>query len=124
MLVPDSPIRVLLADDEPDIRLLVRSLLEADGRFDVVAEAGDGRAAIDLTVAEHPDAVVLDLRMPEMDGFEALPRVREAWPDTKILVLSAYDEADRVRDLGGDEFLQKLRVVDAPDVLAGLVADC
>src|SRR4051794_21239523 len=73
-------VRVLLVDDLPDIRLVMRLLLEADGRIEVVGEATDGAQAVELTKELHPDAVILDLRMPGMDGVQALPLIRDAEP--------------------------------------------
>lgn len=96
-------VRVLLADDLPDIRLVMRLLLEADGRVEVVGEATDGAEAVALTKELHPDAVVLDLRMPGMDGVEALPLIRDAAPGVVVVALSALPVGpmtDRAVDLG------------------------
>jgi CheY-like chemotaxis protein len=96
-------VRVLLADDLPDIRLVMRLLLEADGRVEVVGEATDGAQAVELTRELHPDAVVLDLRMPGMDGVEALPLIRDAAPGVVVVALSALPVGpmtDRAIDLG------------------------
>src|SRR5205814_8582181 len=78
-------VRVLLVDDLPDIRLVMRLLLEADGRAEVVGEAADGAEAIRLAAELHPDAIVLDLRMPGMDGVSALPLIRDAAPGTVVV---------------------------------------
>ena|SRR5947209_19168813 len=96
-------VRVLLADDLSDIRLVMRLLLEADGRVEVVGEATDGAEAVELTRQLRPDAVVLDLRMPGMDGVEALPLIRAASPATVVVALSALPigpTTDRAVDLG------------------------
>jgi CheY-like chemotaxis protein len=96
-------VRVLLVDDLPDIRLVMRLLLEADGRVEVVGEAADGAEAVRLTGELHPDAVVLDLRMPGMDGVAALPLIRGAAPGTVVVALSALPVGpmtDRAVDLG------------------------
>src|SRR5436305_11671983 len=84
-----SKVRVLLVDDLPDIRLVMRLLLEADGRAEVVGEASDGAEAVRLAGELRPDAVVLDLRMPGMDGVSALPRIRDAAPASVVVALSA-----------------------------------
>ncbi len=100
---PAPKVRVLLADDLPDIRLVMRLLLEADGRVEVVGEAIDGAQAVELTKELHPDAVVLDLRMPGMDGVEALPLIRDAAPGIVVIALSALPVGpmtDRAVDLG------------------------
>jgi DNA-binding NarL/FixJ family response regulator len=96
-------VRVLLADDLPDIRLVMRLLLEADGRVEVVGEARDGAEAVELTSELRPDAVVLDLRMPGMDGVQALPLIRDAAPGVVVVALSALPVGpmtDKAIDLG------------------------
>lgn len=80
--------RVLVADDQADHRAIVRRILERSGRFRVTAEAGDGRAAVELAERERPDLVLLDLTMPKMTGLEALPRILSTSPGTKVVVLS------------------------------------
>jgi CheY-like chemotaxis protein len=92
-----------LVDDLPDIRLVMRLLLEADGRAEVVGEAADGVEAVRLAGDLHPDAVVLDLRMPGMDGVSALPLIRDAAPGAVVVALSALPVGpmtDRAVDLG------------------------
>ena len=105
-----APIRVLLVDDATEMRTLVAMSLRLNGAFDVVAEAGNGRDAIDLAAAERPDVVLLDLSMPEMDGLEALPRILEAAPDTAVVVFSAFDElhlSTKARHLGAADYVEK-----------------
>ena len=104
--------RVLLVDDHPDIRLLVRIGLEADGRFEVAGEATDGQEAVDAVGCDRgcPDAVLLDLAMPVMDGMEALPLILERCPRTRVVVFSANDEPANRREaarLGAAGFLPK-----------------
>src|SRR3954466_16301544 len=82
-------VRVLLVDDLSDIRLVMRLLLEADGRAEVVGEAADGAEAVRLTPRLRPDAVVLDLRMPGVVGISALPLIRNVFPGTVVVALSA-----------------------------------
>ncbi len=86
----NGKLRVVLADDTAEYRLLLRVILEQDGRFEVVAEAADGAEAVRVTTAEQPDALVLDLAMPVMDGLQAIPGVRAGSPDTAIVVLSGF----------------------------------
>ena len=96
-------VRVLLVDDLPDIRLVMRLLLEADGRVEVVGEAAEGSEGVRLAGELHPDAVVLDLRMPGMDGVSALPLIRDAAPGAVVVALSALPVGpmtDRAVDLG------------------------
>ena len=105
----ETAVRVLIADDAPDIRLLLKMYL-SDSRLEVVGEATNGAEAVELVAAEKPDAVILDLAMPVMDGLEAIPLIKTRSPETKIVVLSGF-EADRMAEralrLGADTYLQK-----------------
>lgn len=88
--------RVVLVDDVPEVRRLVRTALRFRGGFEVVGEAGDGAEAVRLAVELQPDIVVLDLGLPDIAGREVLTRVRELSPSTKIVVFSgAADPRDR-----------------------------
>ncbi|RNL77822.1 response regulator [Nocardioides marmorisolisilvae] len=91
-----DPIRVVLADDHPVVLGGLRALLESLGTYDVVGEATDGEQAV-RAVAEHePDVVLMDIRMPGIDGLEATARVRAANPGTAVLVLTMFDDDDTV----------------------------
>jgi DNA-binding NarL/FixJ family response regulator len=83
-----KPIGVVIADDETDVRLLLRIQLEQAG-FAVLGEAVDGQSAIDLCREHTPDVVVLDLLMPGMNGFEAIPLLRRHHPGTAIVAYTA-----------------------------------
>lgn len=88
MLANGKAIRVVIADDEVDVRILLRVQLEGAG-FEITCEAADGRAAIECCAATHPDAVVLDLLMPGVNGFEAIPVLRREHPDVAIVAYTA-----------------------------------
>lgn len=95
---------VLLVDDVKDMRGLVRLMLERTGRLHVVGEAADGREALELAKRLQPDAVILDLNMPVMDGFEALPRILEVSPRSKVIIHSGIDDdvmGHRLTDAAG-----------------------
>ncbi len=95
-MVGMDPIRVVLADDHPVVLGGLRALLESLGTYDVVGEATDGEQAV-RAVAEHePDVVLMDIRMPGIDGLEATARVRAANPGTAVLVLTMFDDDDTV----------------------------
>src|SRR5580698_8309675 len=99
---------VMLIDDDPEIRGIVTSLLTGDG-FQV-EEAADGRMAIERVFLTKPDLILVDLRLPGLDGAEICKRVRAGRLDTPIIVISAAkDEFDRVLllELGADDFLVK-----------------
>ncbi|HKH19231.1 MAG TPA: response regulator transcription factor [Solirubrobacteraceae bacterium] len=100
--------RILVVDDEPAVRAAVDRALRLDGHE--VALAADGRAALDAVAAAPPDALVLDLLMPRVDGLEVCRRLRAAGDRTPVLVLTARDAvSDRVRglDAGADDYLVK-----------------
>ncbi|MEY2588900.1 MAG: hypothetical protein QOJ67_884 [Acidimicrobiaceae bacterium] len=84
-------IRVLLVDDQPAVRDLIRLTMLLEGCFDVIAEASNGADAIELAGTHQPDLVVLDLLMPVLDGAEALPRIAAAAPNATIVVLTAVE---------------------------------
>jgi DNA-binding NarL/FixJ family response regulator len=86
---PARRIRVVVADDTPDMRLLLRVAMERRDDVDLVGEAANGLEAIDLVAALHPDLLVLDLAMPVMDGLSALPRLADVAPETRVVILSA-----------------------------------
>jgi len=80
--------RVLIVDDEPDVRLLLRAQLETAGH-EVTGEAADGAEAIERCDDSQPDVVILDLLMPRVNGFEAIPRLRTNHPDVGIIAYTA-----------------------------------
>lgn len=83
-------LRVVLADDTTEYRLLLRLILEQDGRFEIVGEAANGVEAIRLCADESPDVIVLDLAMPVLDGLQAIPEITVQSPATAIVVLSGF----------------------------------
>src|SRR5437763_7650471 len=88
-------IRVLLADDHRLILdALQRAFEEVDG-IEIVGAARDGRQVVPLIARTNPDLVLLDMRMPEMDGLSCLDRIRKHHPSVKVVMLSAFDDADR-----------------------------
>jgi DNA-binding NarL/FixJ family response regulator len=84
-------IRVVLADDEQLLRVGFRMILDAHGGFDVMAEASDGNAAIAAAREHRPDVVVMDVRMPELDGIAATETITRECPDVRVLILTTFD---------------------------------
>lgn len=103
-------VRVVLADDSADLRLVLRIALQQDGRFDVVGEAGDGQAVVDICERLRPDLVLLDIVMPAVDGWMALAEIRERFPETKVVMVSSMEAAtvtDRALAAGAVGCVQK-----------------
>ncbi|MEV4296762.1 response regulator transcription factor [Microbispora rosea] len=95
-------IRVVLADDEPVIRVGVRAILAADPGIDVVAEAADGHELVDAVLAHRPDVAVVDIRMPGLDGLAAAAEVRRTAPGTAVLIMTSFGEDAYVARALGD----------------------
>ena len=123
-------IRVLLADDQALVRGGIRLILEAESDIEVVAEAADGDAAVTEALRCRPDLVLMDIRMPELDGIEATTRLLPRLPASRVLMLTTFDLDDYVVDAfraGASGFLLKtappaqlvaaVRTVQAGDAL-------
>lgn len=95
-------IRVLIADDEPMIRAGVRAVLATDADIEVVAEAADGHAAVELVQRHRPEVAVLDIRMPGINGIDAAAEIRNTVSTTSIIMLTTFGEDDYIlQALGG-----------------------
>ena len=90
MKATDRSIRILIADDQPIIRTMVRSTLETIPRFEICAEAADGAEAIEQAKRLKPDVVVLNVTMPVLNGFDAAREIKATLPDTAIVILSSH----------------------------------
>ena len=117
-------IRVVIADDAFDLRMVVKIALEQDGRFEVVGEASDGSEAIDAAMRHQPDIVLLDLVMPGVDGWTALKEIVARCPETRVVVVSTLDAiavAERARASGAAAYVQKsISLVSLTETLAEL----
>jgi len=104
------PFRVLLVDDHDIVRDGLRQVLQADGGFDVVGEAGNAVRAMEVALRERPDVVLLDITMPGESGLVVLQRLRSQLPDSRVLVLSVHDDAEYVMEsvrAGAHGYLRK-----------------
>ena len=102
--------RVLVVDDAANLRELLTVLLEVEDDFEVVAAVGDGAQALEKADELEPDIVLLDIAMPVMDGFAALPQLRRRLPDASIVIFSAYEQreqAEKALKYGADIYLEK-----------------
>ncbi len=89
-------LRIVLADDHAILRHALATLLDAQPDLQVIAEASDGREAIEATERVHPDVVIMDVGMPRLNGIEATRQIHARFPTTKVLILSAYGDAGSV----------------------------
>lgn len=125
-------IRVVLADDQELVRTGFRMILEGEPDIEVVGEAADGREAVDAARRLRPDLIVMDIRMPVMDGVEATRRLAEieADPSARVLVLTTFDADEHVveairagasgfllKDVAPAEFVKAIRIIASGDAL-------
>jgi DNA-binding NarL/FixJ family response regulator len=85
---------ILLVDDHEVVRLGLKSLLEHNDQFEVVAEAGTAKEAVAMVEKHHPDVVLMDIRLPGPSGIEACEEITERWPDVRVVILTSYAEDD------------------------------
>ena len=90
------PVRVALIDDQTLVREGIRGLLELSDRVEVVAEAADGTEALTLAREHQPDVILMDMRMPQMNGADATRALRDANVDTPVIILTTFDDHDQV----------------------------
>ena len=123
-------IKVLLVDDQTLIRQGIRLLLEIEPDIQVVGQAADGRAALEQVEALHPDVVLMDVRMPEMDGVAATRTLSDRHPEVKVIILTTFEDDETVfeglkagargyllKDISSEEMAQAVRKVAAGEAL-------
>lgn len=120
------PFRILVAEDDESFLDAIELLLEQDERFTVAGRARNGHDAVDLAKRVAPDAVVMDIEMPVLDGVEATRLLRAATPALPIVAVSGHDYEERVleiRQAGADDYVRKARLSDElPRALAALLS--
>jgi DNA-binding NarL/FixJ family response regulator len=125
-----APIRILIVDDQRLMREGLRTLLELESDLAIAAEAEDGQAALEQYEAAHPDVVLMDIRMPRLDGVEATRRLCQRWPEARVIILTTFDDDAYVfdglragalgyllKDVSGHELAEAVRKVAAGGAL-------
>ena len=116
-------VRILIADDHPVVRHGIAGLLSEIDGFEVVATASDGLEAVSLAAALSPDLILMDLRMPRLDGIEATARILAEQPDIRVLVLTTYETDNHILgaiEAGANGYLLKAAPQD--EIVAGIRA--
>lgn len=119
-----EPIRLLLVDDQRLMREGLRTLLELEADLEIAGEAEDGQSALDIYPELQPDVVLMDIRMPRLDGVEATRRLLQTWPNARVIILTTFDEDTLVfeglragalgyllKDVSGAELAEAVRKV-------------
>jgi len=119
-----NPIRLLIVDDQRLMREGLRTLLELESGFEIVSEAANGQEAMEAYAELKPDVVLMDIRMPGIDGVEATHRIYAQWPDARVIILTTFDDDANVfeglragavgyllKDLSGQELADAVRTV-------------
>src|ERR1700733_4462622 len=118
MSLNEQPIRTLIVDDHPVLREGLAAMLDSQPDMTLVAEAANGASAIELFSLHQPDGPIMDLRLPDMNGIEAITRIRSEFPEARIIVLTTYlgdVQAGRALKAGAQAFLLKATL--RPDLL-------
>jgi DNA-binding NarL/FixJ family response regulator len=121
-----APFRILVAEDTESFLDTIALVLENDERFAVAGRAHNGQEAVELAARVVPDAVVIDIEMPVLDGVEATRLLKAAVPELPIVAISGHDYEERVlemRQAGADDYVRKARLADElPRVLVALLS--
>ncbi|MBQ7913344.1 MAG: response regulator transcription factor [Clostridia bacterium] len=123
-------IKVLVVDDQAELAEEIAQILKTDEGLEVVGTAADGFDALEKTALKHPDVVLLDIRMPNMNGVVATQRIKADYPQVKVLILTTFDDSDYIlnainngasgyllKDIGGDALIDAVKNAHAGDTI-------
>lgn len=116
---------ILLVDDHEVVRLGLKSLLEHNDQFQVVAEAGTAKEAIEMVEKYHPDVVLMDIRLPGASGIDACKEITERWPDVRVIMLTSYADDEMLFSairVGASGYV--LKQIGADGLIAAIEAAC
>jgi DNA-binding NarL/FixJ family response regulator len=109
-MIPTTPLRILVADDQDTVRITVRMILEGQLAGSIISEAATGREAVERAVTQNPDVILMDLMMPGVSGIDATRQIMAAQPKAKIIMFSGYRSRDLInqaREAGSVGYLFK-----------------
>lgn len=125
-----EPVRILIVDDQRLMRNGLSTLLELEDDIEVIGEAEDGQVGLDTYERLKPDVVLMDIRMPNMDGVEATRRLIERWPEARVIILTTFDDDEYIfeglragalgyllKDISGEELAQAIHKIAAGGAL-------
>lgn len=116
----EGNLRVVIADDDARFRKVLRGILQVKGDIEILGEAGDGEEAVDLCRQRHPDVVLMDISMPNMNGLAATLLIKSELPHSKVILLTVHEDAKyrmAGKTCGADAFIAKRHLV--ADLLEG-----
>jgi len=120
-----SPARIIIADDHEWVREVMRTILNSEPDLRIIDEAKDGQETIDLCRLQRPDLVLMDVRMPTVNGFVVTQMIKEELPTTKVLIVSAYEDSLVISEAvgaGADGYVLKLSLVqELVDAIRGVL---
>lgn len=115
-----TPLRLLLVDDFQPFRKTIERMLKPIPSLSLIGEAADGLSAVEMALTLHPDIIIMDVQMPELDGIEATRRIKRALPQTCVIGMSALDHAminEAMLEAGASAFVAKYCAVTLPQVI-------
>ena len=115
--LPFGPVKVLVVDDLPDARFILKKRLERERVFDVVGEAANGQEAVDLCGELSPDVVIMDFRMPVMDGLEATRVIKERFPSIAVIGFTAYEDPNMREAMISAGAISNVTKTDLPELI-------